>query len=187
MSHEAELGCELFEQLCEIDEQIAARIRAQGCERCGGGRLDRADYPRKVRGVPEEVEAAWSRRISLCCAVDGCRRRTTPPSVRFLGRRVYAAAWVVMAVVSATCRGALGAPRRTVIRWTTWWREQLAHTSFWQTARSRLLPPVAERELPDALLERFAGSESARLVALLRFVAPLTTASVSAQTAMAMM
>lgn len=35
--------------------------------------------------------------MSLCCA--RCRKRRTPPSVRFLGRRVYLAAVVVLACV----------------------------------------------------------------------------------------
>lgn len=185
MFHEGRLGIELFEQLCKIDEEVAARVRANGCRHCGG-RLDRADYPRKARGLPEAAEAAWAWRISLCCAVHGCRRRATPPSVRFLGRRVYAAAWVVMAVVTGACRVASGAARRTVKRWARWWRE-LSQTRFWQAARGQLAWPVEADALPGSLLERFSGTESAALVSLLRFVAPMTTGSVSAQAAMAMM
>jgi hypothetical protein len=43
--------------------------------------------------------------LSLCCSRDGCRRRMTPPSVRFLGRRVYLGA--VLVLVSAMQQGSL--------------------------------------------------------------------------------
>jgi hypothetical protein len=47
-----------------------------------------------------DVEAL-SRRTSFCCHRDGCRERATPPSVVFLGRRVYAGAAVVLGVARA--------------------------------------------------------------------------------------
>jgi hypothetical protein len=40
-----------------------------------------------------------TRRFSFCCAVDGCRSRATPPSLRFLGPKVYIAAIVVLIAV----------------------------------------------------------------------------------------
>jgi hypothetical protein len=43
--------------------------------------------------------------------------------------------------------------------------------------RGRFVPPVPTTALPDSLLQRFAGDGSAPLVALLRFVAPTTTAT----------
>jgi hypothetical protein len=50
----------------------------------------------KPRGRACHVGPAHDRRFSFCCAVDGCRRRATPPSLRFLGRKVYLAAVVVL-------------------------------------------------------------------------------------------
>jgi len=38
----------------------------------------------------------------FCCAVDGCRSRATPPSLRFLGRKVYLAAIVVLVAICVT-------------------------------------------------------------------------------------
>ena len=73
-----------FSYLIESDEKLAADTRQRGCP-CGG-RIDRADYPRKPRGVPAEWDEAFSRRYSFCCAKEGCRRRSTPPSLRFFGR-----------------------------------------------------------------------------------------------------
>jgi hypothetical protein len=39
------------------------------------------------------------RRLSFRCAVDGCRARTTPPSLRFLGPKVYLATVVVLVAI----------------------------------------------------------------------------------------
>lgn len=79
-----------FDGLFEVDTYALRRAQAGGCPRCRG-RLDRADFPRKVRRIPTTWEPMFERRFSLCCSREGCRRRVTPASVRFLGRRVYAA------------------------------------------------------------------------------------------------
>jgi len=41
-------------------------------------------------------------------------------------------------------------------------------------ARAAFMPPVDEDRLPAVLLERFAGDATERMLALLRFLAPLT-------------
>ena len=76
-----------YELLFQIDESIAAEVRARGCS-CGG-QLHRALYPRKPRGIRCALDESYQSRLSFCCAQDGCRRRHTPASVRFLGRKVY--------------------------------------------------------------------------------------------------
>ena len=43
----------LFELLGRIDQDLARVVQGKGCGRCGG-RLDRADYARKPRGMPAE-------------------------------------------------------------------------------------------------------------------------------------
>ena len=58
-----------------------------------------------VRPVDREAEPAaeaFSRRFSLCCGRDGCRHRATPPSVRFLGGRVYVGAVVIVRWLEGT-------------------------------------------------------------------------------------
>ena len=60
-----------------------------------GGVLHSARYPRKPRGGPPELRQTDNSRLSFCCAQ--CRRRHTPRSVRYLGRRVYLATVVVFA------------------------------------------------------------------------------------------
>jgi len=86
----------LFEALLAIDDDLATTAHAGGCLLCGG-RVDHADYPRKPRGGPATLGPAYDRRFSFCC--DACRKRLTPVSVRFLGRKVYLGVVVLLATV----------------------------------------------------------------------------------------
>ena len=92
----------LYVLLQSFDEDLAAAQRAAGCP-CGGV-LHSARYWRKPRGAPPGLEPQFAQRCSFCCAVDGCRSRSTPPSLRFLGRKVYLGPVVVL--ISAMCCGA---------------------------------------------------------------------------------
>ena len=175
----------LFELLGRVDQGLARVVQGKGCGRCGG-RLDRADYAREPRGVPPGLAAADAIRLSFCCAVEGCRRRTTPPSVRFLGRRVYVGAAILGITAlqpgarraeARALRAQLGVSARTLARWRRWWLTVFAASPFWRHARGRLRLPVPARELPGALLRRFAGDLQTQLIAGLRFLAPITTAA----------
>lgn len=173
----------LYELLFQIDRDLAEAVRAEGCP-CGG-LLHRADYPRKPRGALFDPGRQDRRRLSWCCA--GCRRRRTPASVRFLGRRVYWGAVVVL--VSALAEGLtprrcqllrerVGVCLRTLERWRVWWRERFVSSSFWKAARGRFVPPVEEVSVPGAFVDRFAGANEAdRLGRILLFLSPLTTSS----------
>jgi hypothetical protein len=174
----------LYEILQRIDEDLAAQARAAGCT-CGG-RLHSAVYPRKPRGGPAGLGAGYENRLSYCCAEDGCRRRTTPPSVRFLGRKVYLGAVVVL--VSALRQGPsptrvrmlhelFGVGERTLRRWRQWWQKSFAEGSFWRAARGRLMPALTPGELPGAMAERFGAQTTDGLCRLLRFLSPISTGS----------
>ena len=174
----------LYAFLLECDQDMAAEVRAAGCE-CGGV-LHSARFPRKPRGGPADLGPEHDRRLSFCCDREGCRSRVTPSSVRFLGRRVYLGAVVVL--VSAMMHGTtparlaklgalIGVSRRTLARWRAWWRTTFAESAFWRAAAGRFATPGAPRLLPGSLLERFGGDERARLVATLRFLSPITTTS----------
>jgi hypothetical protein len=177
----------LYGLLWRIDQDLAGATQAMGCRRCGG-RVHRADYARKPRGVPPEVSAEHAVRLSFCCATEGCRRRTMPPSVRFLGRRVYVGAAILgitalrpgaRQVELRALRAWLGVSGRTLARWRRWWRATFAKSAFWRRARGRLRTSVAAEALPGGLLRRFGGDLQTRLVAALRFLAPITTAVVA--------
>ena len=176
-----------FEALMALDRDLAATVQAGGCRRCPG-RLHHGDYPRKPRGGPADLPAAYDRRTSFCCA--RCRKRLTPPSVRFLGRRVYLAAIVVLACVLrqgptpwrvARLREPLGVSADTLRRWHHWWRDAFVHTPFWRAARARFARPVAEDDLPASLLQQFTGDALGQVVATLRCISPLTSATAVAQ------
>jgi hypothetical protein len=176
---------QLYDLLLTIDRDLAAEACAAGCEFCGGI-LHSARYPRKPRGGPDDLGPDYATRLSFCCAADGCRRRTTPPSVRYLGRRVYLGAVVVLvtamiggitATRAAQLREWFGVNVRTLKRWRAWWRDTFVASAFWQSAQSRFMPPVTIETLPASLLERFAGDERARLLHALGFLTPLTTRS----------
>lgn len=169
------------ELLLAFDHDMADAARREGCD-CGGV-LHAGRFRRKPRGVPAGLGEDYHWRLSLCCAVHGCRRRKTPASLRFLGRKVYLSAVVVL--VSTMLHGAtvgrmerlselLGVSRRTVARWREWWGKAFAESPFWRAARTAFMPPVDQERLPTSLLERFAGRGSEQLIALLRFLRPIT-------------
>jgi hypothetical protein len=182
-SHEFGVDVHFLAKLLAIDADAAEAVRIAGCPWCGS-RLDRADYPRKPRGglIAPGAEG-WSWRHSFCCSRDGCRKRATPPSARFLGRRVYAEVVLVLASVqgqvvtetSALCR-ATGVPARTVRRWLSWWRVAFLASAIWSEACARLVPAPDTRQLPASLLARFSAATG--LVDLARFLGPMTTGSV---------
>lgn len=179
----------LFEALLAIDGELAETARAGACLLCGG-RLDHADYPRKPRGGPASLGPAYDRRLSFCCAA--CRKRLTPVSVRFLGRKVYLGVVVLIACVLrqgptpwrvARLRDALGVSADTLRRWHHWWRDAFVRTPFWQAVRARFARPVSEGDLPSTLVLRFTGDALAQVLATLRFLSPVTSASAVAQDA----
>ncbi len=119
---------EFFRLLLRADVELADETRLLGCA-CGG-RLHRANYPRKPRACLSEVRADFESRFSFCC--NRCRRRTTSMSVRFLGRRVYLGLAVVLESArhagqipaAARLSAELNIPVRTLQRWRQWWAEQ---------------------------------------------------------------
>ena len=178
-----------FSTLVQFDEEIADKTRAARCS-CGG-KLHRADYPRKPRGISVELEPFFCRRISFCCNQEGCRARTTPLSLRFISRSVYvfvilllaAAAFCQQRVADDARRAAtttaqpFDVPRRTLRRWLAFFVSILPTLSGFIAERSRFMPPLDETRLPLSLLERFSGDPHDQLLLALRFVAMITMPS----------
>lgn len=174
-----------FQQLFRLDQQMLAEAQRRGCPFCGG-RLDRGDYGRKARGLPAGIEPLFDKRFSLCCAREGCRKRTTPASVRFFGRRVYAGALFVLAsavwVLGAVGgRSLLGVPRRTLERWHGFWQMEFLKNQLWLEVRGLMLPPPEASLLPASLLTGFARGDpdSHALLQTLQLLRPLTTSAPS--------
>jgi hypothetical protein len=172
-----------YHVLVRIDADLAATTRQAGCARCAGV-LHRGYYLRKPRGVPCGLSDEDNRRASFNCAT--CRKRATPPSVRFLGRRVYLGIVVVLATALqqgptpwgvTRLRDVLGVSLQTLARWQVWWKEVFVQSAFWKAAQAAFAPPVDQAQAPRSLCERFGGDEFESLVALLRFIGPLSTPS----------
>lgn len=182
MYHDLFRDASFWTFLLGVDKDLAATTKKQGCS-CGG-RLHCANYPRKPRGGCENLPGSYDYRLSFCCDRDGCRKRTTPPSARFLGRKVYLGAVVVL--VAAMQQGPsarrvrelsqlFSVDRRTIVRWQIFWRELFPHTSFWKEARGRFVR-LAIADLPRALFEAFIHSPDSRedWQRLLEFLSPIT-------------
>jgi len=174
--------------LRRLDEEIAAEVRTAGCPHCGGA-LYTANYPRRPRGLSCAVDGELAVRLSLCCGREGCRRRVTPPSVRFFGRRVYAAvAFLLVSTllaerisekVAGRIEFHIGVSLETLKRWRRWWRERFVRSRFWSWARGMFSPTLSEHGVvASEIVERFGGVEDGGGVSrCLRFLLPLSTAS----------
>lgn len=164
--HPLHVDTAFFQRLRELDFELFRETKGKPCPRCGG-KLDTSQFPRKPRGLGEEE----SRRFSLCCRSEGCRHRVTPPSLRFLGQKVYSA-WVVILVLEFGAELGLASAicRRTLSRWRSFWRERLDESHpFMRAARAVLAPGTPPTPLPGALLPGFGFPESASFIPILRF------------------
>lgn len=183
MYHDLPRSASFWSFLLAVDEDLAGETRKKGCP-CGG-RLHCANYPRKPRGTSVQIAEPLCTRLSFCCDRDGCRKRTTPPSVRFLGRKVYLAAIVIL--VSAMRQGPT--PRRvrelserfeasesTIVRWQTFWREHFPQTPFWKIARASFVTLGEIVGLPYSLVDAFLSHHPPceGWILLLRFLSPIT-------------
>ena len=183
MYHDLPRTARFWSFLLAVDQDLAETAREGGCP-CGG-RLHSANYLRKPRGTPLQLPEPQCLRLSFCCDRDGCRKRVTPPSVRFLGRAVYLGAIVIL--ISAMRQGPsprrvrelsrrCGADRRTIARWLVFWRERFPQTPFWKIARARLVSLAEVVSLPYELLDVFLSRHRRcrGWTLLLRFLAPIT-------------
>lgn len=186
--------------LLDLDYQIACSVQGRRCAHCDGP-LHWAPYPRVPRGVlPAALIESFSKRWSLCCGAEDCRRRTTPPSVCFLGRRQYIGAmFLILSMLrhgvaegrageEAVCEFHALVPvdARTLTRWRRWWHRQLPATTFWRAATGRFVPAIGTESLPVSLVTRFLGDVAACVTSCLRFLSPLTTASCRLESGLAM-
>jgi hypothetical protein len=175
---------EALRRLYDEDWRIAESVAAAGCSHCEGGRLHFAAYERRPRFgnlvVPEGLD--WGR-FSLCCGK--CRQRTLPPSMVFLGRKVYVELTLVFASLLALRDGiekaheATGVPERTIQRWLSYWRELVPSAAWWRSMRALLSPPPADDALPTSLVEKVTEvvvvTGEKVLTVIARLLAPGTT------------
>lgn len=179
MSHDVLADPDFYSFLEAVDLELAEEARGRGCPVCGG-KLHSARYLRRPRGGP--IRRAV--RHSFCCAADGCRRRQTPPSVLFLGRRIHLGAVVVLASALRNglkprrvekLREVLGVSERTLVRWRRWWLRDFSQSPFWRSLRRQLPPGIDRLRLPASLFGVLEGDGSQRLRKLLRLLSPVSS------------
>jgi hypothetical protein len=170
----------VFKLIEKADRDLADLVHNHPCPHCGG-KLHWANYARSPRGLDKKAV-----RFSLCCAQDGCRRRQTPESIRFLGRKVYPGLIVVLVSALnnglspkrvAEVRKTVAVSRATLNRWRKRWLNQFIQTRFWKAARARFMPTISESAIPACLCERFGADQLPSMLNLLRFLGPITTVS----------
>lgn len=180
MSHALTAHFNFHAHLRLLDEASAVEVQRGRCPACEG-RLDVANYPRKVRGLDVESEAAggYARRFSLCCAREGCRKRATPPSVRFLGRRVFASViFLLVALGQAGVHAGASSPSTTKPswptrkRWSWWWTRGLVLEPWFPLLAARLASPLDREHVAEDLMSRFEGDLAERVLRVLALLAP---------------
>ena len=169
----------IFDFVLQVDRDIEAHAGAQRCSHCGDV-LHRAYYDRKPR-VPFGIELPpeFASRPSFCCRRDGCRRRSTPPMVRFLGRKVYLSIIVVLAAAIAqgatpkrmrALKSELGIEPQTLQRWLCYWQKIFVTSPGWRYQRGNFMPPVDESCLPLSLLQSFGAAAGDWVVGMIRLI-----------------
>lgn len=181
MSHKFLFDSSFHTLLIAIDRELAEEVRQQGCS-CGG-RLHCSNYPRSPFGLLIKFRTAYEERFSFCCS--DCRRRTTPPSVRFFGRRWYPAPLLLL--ISALMLS-INERRLTQIkhyfgitvsestwkRWRRWWRAAFIETAFWKQARGLIPEPKRCISIARRMLIAFQGKIDNKMLLLLQFISPIT-------------
>jgi hypothetical protein len=170
-----------YNSLLALDRLIAEQVRQSGCLFCHGN-LHQSHYPRKRRGVPEGTHSDYPIRFSYCCAQDGCRKRFTAPSMRFLSRKVYSSVIIFLVFLLKSKTDELKVEElnlllgtslsvETVRRWRNFWVKEVSQSHIWKrTAFSH----VMAQTLPASLLNVFQQDLSTSLKKALQWILPLT-------------
>ena len=139
----------IFISLQEIDKDLANKAHLASCRKCGD-KLNRGNYQRKTRGMPDSL-APTQTRYSLCCRGKNCRTRAVVPSVLFYGRFVYSS--LTLLLISYFLAGGnfrvrkiqkiLNIDRRTLLRWKKYWTDHFPHTPLSKIIHSRFPSLIA--------------------------------------------
>ena len=167
--------------LFDLDRLIAEQVRQELCRSCHGN-LHQSHFPRKPRGVPEGTDPDYATRFSYCCGTDGCRKRFTPPSMRFLSRKVYSSVVILLIFLLKpetdesrieTINQLLGTTLsvETLRRWRHFWTKDLPKTHTW-----RRLPvhQSHSQTLPMSLLALFHETGKQSVIMGLKLMLPLS-------------
>lgn len=181
MIEEVVRSVSFYSLLYQFDTEMAEKARQGGCAVCGG-RLDRGTYTRKPRGSPVEIPEQYCERQSLCCAKEGCRSRTLPPSCLFMGRRVYWGAIILLVVCLRQRReegftirkiqAQYGVTVSTLRRWMRYFHEEFGQTAGWKRLRGRVVSSIEDGDISGLLTYfiAFRGDSRSGMVSALEFL-----------------
>ncbi len=152
----------LFHRLYAIDKNIAEQYRKRPCPYCDGP-LHFANYSRKPRGEPDGISEDFFIRFSLCCGKEGCRRRLIPPSCRFLDRKVYWHAAILVIISEYQNKEfsifklakLFNVSRNTIARWINFYHDIFPYSPEWQKIRGQVDARIKNTELPSNLVNHF--------------------------------
>ena len=147
-----------FLELWNEDCRLAEQVRLAGCLVCGGP-LHQAHYLRKPRGLPlPSILAEYMcLRLSFCCGRKGCRKRTTPPSLRFLGPKWYVSIAIIFLSsmqqgleqqARKSLQSMTGASTSTLKRWKRWWCHDFARSRTFIQLRGLFTEKIDANLLP---------------------------------------
>jgi len=181
MYHSLLSNARFHNSLFDFDRLIAEQVRQSKCPFCQGN-LNQSNFPRKPRGIPQGTVPDYPIRFSLCCATEGCRKRITPPSMRFLSRKVYCSVVVILIFLlkPASDESCIDRLNRllgtrlsveTIRRWRRYWIKEVPQSKTWK--RSALCSEFSQT-LPVSLLSQFAGSAQNQLKMALKRLLPLS-------------
>ncbi len=171
-----------YNSLLALDRLIAEQVQQSRCQLCHGT-LHQSHYLRKPRGVPDGVHSDYPIRFSYCCGTEGCRKRFTAPSMRFLSRKVYSSVIIFLVFLLKSKTDELKVEElnlllgtslsvETVRRWRNFWIKEVSQSHTWKrTAFS----DVMAQTLPVSLLNVFQQGLNTPLEMALKWILPLTS------------
>ena len=181
MYHPLLTDARLHDSLLDLDRLIAEQVRQEQCRLCRGN-LHQSHFARKPRGVPEGTHLDYSIRFSYCCGTEGCRKRFTPPSMRFLSRKVYSSVVIILIFLLKpetdesrleTINTLLGTTLsvETLRRWRHFWTKDLPQTHTWKRLA---FSSTQAQNLPVSLLMLFEQVGEQAFIMGLKLILPLT-------------
>jgi hypothetical protein len=170
--------------LFRYDVNIARSVHGQDCPEPGcNGKLHCANYQRHPKGGKEPLPTQQCVRFSFCCSNRDRRIRVTPPSLRFLGPKVYLAVMVVL-IAALRCgptparmrvlQDEVGVDERTVRRWKRWWEEVVPKSAAWRAGAGTFHCSADLKGMPLSILQTFTGRLAEQVGRLVRFLMLLT-------------
>lgn len=175
------LDARFYNSLLDLDRLIAEQVRQAHCVFCQGN-LHQSHFLRKPKGVPEGVDDDFAIRFSYCCGQDGCRKRLTPPSMRFLSRKVYSSViiFLIFLLKEDTDESKVDKLNlllntslsvETLRRWRNYWKNEVPQS---KTFKRQGLSHFIGQSLPHSLLALFQQGVNKQLEMGLRWILPLT-------------